>query len=566
MTYRAVIVLPDTHRGRRVTAVSNGHVGKRGREAGLTPEQRRQRDSQAGRHAQAELRARIEREVDPDGRLSSGERARRVQAALTEFYAQRSKRSASVRAQRKATKPTEPVPTRPPGTEKPLTTLDDPAMFEDEKMRAALAARDITLVYRLLRQRGVTQREIARRTGQSQSEVYDILKGRTVRDVTVLERIADGLGIARAWMRLAGVAASEDGAYGGEVTDTDAPEEVIAEMFRRHLLALGAITVAGAAVVGELVELPGPAPVVLPSQLSHVHVGQVRELTRRLGLAGNTCAAEPAVLSAAAAWAEQLLGVPGTEPVRRALMVAVAELHIEAGWEWFDTGRYHQAVHHFTAALELATEAGDAYLQSTALSYAGVATVEHGHPDDGLKMLQFSLVKAWDIPRDEQRAVVIGQSGRAAQEACVRASAATAMADLGKLDAADVERAKSRQLWSPTRADRYGDLDRGAALLALRQGRLDTAESLAAASVRRWEGIDQSSRTDSSVVLATVHVRAGEPGGLALAHGAITAVTKLTSVRVRKRLIPLADTLAARPGADAKDLSRMAHQVAGVRA
>ncbi|MGH3901762.1 MAG: helix-turn-helix domain-containing protein [Pseudonocardiaceae bacterium] len=458
-----------------------------------------------------------------------------------------------------------PEPTRPPARRKPLVALDDPAMFEGEEMRAALAARDVTLIYRLLCQAGVTQREIARRAGQSQSEVSNILKGRTVRDVTVLERIADGLGISRDRMRLAGVAGSEDGSYGGEVTVADPPEESIAEMFRRHLLALGAIAAVGAAVVGELVELPRPAPVPLPSQLSYDHVGQVRDLTRRLSEAGNTCVADPAVLSVAAGWAERLLGVPGAELVRRALKVAVAELHIEAGWAGFDTGRYHRAVHHFTAALELATKAGDAYLQSTALNYAGMATVEHGHPD-GLKMIQFSLVKAWDIPRDEQRAVVVGVSGRAAREACAREEAATALAHQGYLDAADVEIAKSRQLWLPTRADRYGDLDRPAALQALRRGRLDAAESLAAASVRRWEGISQSSRTHSSVVLATVHVRAGEPGGLALAHGAITAVPKLSSVRVRKRLVLLRDALAARPGTDAKDLSRMAHQVAGVRA
>ncbi len=544
--------------------VSDEHADKRGRGSGLTPDQRRQRESQAGRHAQAGLRARIEREVDPGGMLAPDERARRVRVALTEFYAERSKRSATARAQRNATtKPEEQAPTRPSAPDEPLAALEDPATFEDEDMRAALAAHDITLVYRLLSQRGVTQREIAGRTGQSQSEVSNILQGRQVRDVTVLERIADGLGISRAWMRLAGEAESEDGAYRGEITDADPPEGVIAEMFRRHLLALGAITVAGAAVVAEL---PDPVPVALPSQLSYAHVGQVRDLTRRLGEASNPYAAAPAVLSAAAAWAEQLLDTAGAEPVRRALMVAVAELHIEAGWAGFDTGRYHRAVHHFTAALELATEARDAYLQSTALNYAGMATVEHGHPDEGLKMIQFSLVKAWDIPHDEQRAVVVGVSGRVAREADTRVSAATALADLGKLDAADVEMAKSRQLWTPTRADRFGDPDRPAALLALRRGRLDAAESLAAASVRRSEGISQIACTHSSVVLATIHVQAGEPGGLSLAHGAITAVTKISSVRVRQRLIPLADALAARPGTDAKDLSRMAHQVAAVRA
>jgi hypothetical protein len=58
-------------------------------------------------------------------------------------------------------------------------------------------------------------------------------------------------------------------------------------MFRRHLLALGAIGAMGMAAVGELAELPGPVPVALPAQLSPVHVGQVRDLTRRLGEAGN---------------------------------------------------------------------------------------------------------------------------------------------------------------------------------------------------------------------------------------------------------------------------------------
>jgi antitoxin component HigA of HigAB toxin-antitoxin module len=88
-------------------------------------------------------------------------------------------------------------------TGKPVVTLDDPATFADKAMRAA---RDVTLLYRLLHKSGITQREIARRTGQSQSEVSEIVNGRTVRDVTVLERIADGLGIPRAWMRLEGVA------------------------------------------------------------------------------------------------------------------------------------------------------------------------------------------------------------------------------------------------------------------------------------------------------------------------------------------------------------------------
>jgi hypothetical protein len=154
-----------------------------------------------------------------------------------------------------------------------------------------------------------------------------------VRDVMVLERICDGLGGRREFMRLSGPA---DGAYPGRGTVTGSPEEVDEEMLRRVLLAAGIAVVAQPVPkLGELLALPGPSPVPPPSRVDGVHVAQVRTLTRRLGAASNAETA-PEVLSAAAAWASSLLGVPGAEPVKRALLVAVAELHLEAGWAGFD--------------------------------------------------------------------------------------------------------------------------------------------------------------------------------------------------------------------------------------
>ncbi|MGH4020563.1 MAG: hypothetical protein ACRDT0_15280 [Pseudonocardiaceae bacterium] len=48
-------------------------------------------------------------------------------------------------------------------------------------MRAALAVQDIEAVYQLVIENGASQYDIAQRTGQSQSEVHDILhKGRKV--------------------------------------------------------------------------------------------------------------------------------------------------------------------------------------------------------------------------------------------------------------------------------------------------------------------------------------------------------------------------------------------------
>ncbi|MCA1676191.1 MAG: hypothetical protein LC799_29780, partial [Actinobacteria bacterium] len=105
----------------------------------------------------------------------------------------------------------------------------------------------------------------------------------------------------------------------------------------------------------------------------------------------------------------------------------------------------------------------------------------------------------------------------------------------------------------------------GAAWLELARGRLDVAEPLAVASVRRWEGGSERARTRSAILLAVIHARSGEPDAPELAHRAITDVTKIASVRTRRRLEPLAAELESRPGSDAKELARMARQVATTR-
>jgi transcriptional regulator with XRE-family HTH domain len=74
--------------------------------------------------------------------------------------------------------------------------------YERPDMRVALARRDIASVYRFLQQEGVSQRRIANLTHQSQSEISEILAGREVASYDVLARIAEGLGVPRAYMGL----------------------------------------------------------------------------------------------------------------------------------------------------------------------------------------------------------------------------------------------------------------------------------------------------------------------------------------------------------------------------
>jgi transcriptional regulator with XRE-family HTH domain len=78
-----------------------------------------------------------------------------------------------------------------------------PGVWEQREMREALARRDLTTVYHRLQRVGISQRRIAALTGQSSSEVYEILKGRKVMAYDVLTRIADGLGVPRGYLGLA---------------------------------------------------------------------------------------------------------------------------------------------------------------------------------------------------------------------------------------------------------------------------------------------------------------------------------------------------------------------------
>ncbi|HKR48899.1 MAG TPA: helix-turn-helix domain-containing protein [Pseudonocardiaceae bacterium] len=445
----------------------------------------------------------------------------------------------------------------------------DPALWWRRDMRAALWVRDIGAVYRLiLAVTGMSQYRLAAVVGQTQSEVSEILTGRRVKDVAVLERIADRLGIPRELMSLS--AYSADGAYcGGEVTVVDPSEGVSAEVLRRHALALGGVAAFGAHFrgLGRLAELTAsPAAVPLPERITEIHVVEVRNLTRGLRSAAYAYGVDPRVSSTAAEQASWLLRVPGSESLKRALLVAVAELQIVAGWAGISAGLYDRGMYHITRGLELATDTGDAYLQTAALNVAGLATIEHGHPNDGLKLLQCGQLTALKIPSQLDWIPVVGGGCRVALQACGLADSATALATLGLPEEAHQELGKSRELWYPTRADPDGDLDRPAAVLELARGRLDVAEQFAAASLRRWQGIGEVGRINSSVVMATIHVRAGEPRALALAHTAVTAVGKLSSVRARTKLKPLAAALDARPGADAKELAHLTRQVATTRA
>ncbi|MGH3885520.1 MAG: helix-turn-helix domain-containing protein, partial [Pseudonocardiaceae bacterium] len=142
----------------------------------------------------------------------------------------------------------------------------DPALCQREDMRQILAALDIGALYRILgHEAGISQRQIAARTGQTQSEVSDIVAGRRrVESHQVLGRIADGFDIPRQLMGLSWW--GPDGTYAGKLTIVGPPMKEGEDVRRRTLIAATSMAGLGQVVsgLGELAELALPTGQPLP--------------------------------------------------------------------------------------------------------------------------------------------------------------------------------------------------------------------------------------------------------------------------------------------------------------
>ena len=447
----------------------------------------------------------------------------------------------------------------------------DPALYRREDVRRIMAERDIGALYRVLKDAGITQRQIAELTRQSQSEVSEILKGRRVRDVTVLERICDGLGIPCELMGLSygqSSARSEDGAYPGAEGDPD--PEVEDEMRRRVLLAATSLAALGRVVtsLGELAELalPQTGDEPLPSRLEMSHVQAVKAVTQRLRAMARQYGGQAEVFGAAAKCYMRWMGVPATDAVEARLSCALAELHTEAGWACYDSGVDGKG--YFTRALRLAGEGRDGYGIGNTAWHAGASLVRSGHPNDALKCFQLGqLSLAGFQPAKSKPATFRTDDPRVPTiSARLDMSSAAAYALMDHPEQARRALADAQESWQPCNVYESADKDLNAARIQADLGRFDTAEPFAATAARTFGEANRRDGATAVVVLAELHVRTGEPRGLQLAHHAVVTVTKLSSVRACRQLEPLAVALEARRSSDAQELARMARQVAATGA
>ena len=427
--------------------------------------------------------------------------------------------------------------------------LIDPAFLERDDVRAALAARDVGTIYRLLWRAGISQHQIARLTDQSQSEVSEILKGRQVRDVRVLERIADGLGIPRARIGLS---------YGEQTPDSPSTEqEVDEDVKRRILLATASTTALGQAFPGRG-ELPLPTGQALPSRLSMSHVHEVRAFTDRLVGMARYYGGQADHFGAAVRLYTPWMQVPATDAIKAQLAAALADLHAEAGWACYDSGLDGRG--YLTRGLRLAHKGGDTYGITKAAWTAGATLVRAGHPNDALKLFQLGGFSASKSTRTTPRA---DDSRLPTITAFLNLNSATAYALMDSPHQATHHLAQAHDGWEPRDAFEHGAMDRATAGIHLDLGQLDTAEQYATSALRTYSENHRRGRTLAALLLAEVHIRAGEPQGLTLARQAIEEVSTLHSLAARReRLVPLAAALEARPSTDTRELARIARQIA----
>ncbi|MCK2242118.1 MULTISPECIES: helix-turn-helix transcriptional regulator [unclassified Crossiella] len=429
-------------------------------------------------------------------------------------------------------------------------------------MRTALVRRDISRVYQLLRRLGITQKRIAARTGQSQSEVSEITKGRQVMAYDVLARIGDGLGIPRGYMGMGyspGVAAV--GPSGGREDE---------DVQRRRFLAAAASAVVGATLdfgwgqLGPLRDVASPTPV--PGRLGLEDVRRIEAATGALKALdyqqGGGSVRDAAI--AHVSWCRRLLDADCTDAVRERLLSAVAGAHRFAGWTSFDVGLADAARYHYVQAVELAKQAGDHGLMCSVLYAAARIELHNGAVNDALKLFQLGEIPAADAADAHAGAVLA-------------ANQAWAYGKLNRPDLAGTAMARARRDFA--RAQEYGAPERpswasfftaadlaaseGMMHLEMRDGDPFRAIPLFEHSIGLRTELTARSQTFERIALATGYLRAGDHRlGVPAAVAAVASAEQLQSRRVLDRLTPLRLEAARRRDPDCQQL---VHEITAVQ-
>jgi hypothetical protein len=275
----------------------------------------------------------------------------------------------------------------------------------------------------------------------------------------------------------------------------------------------------------------------VPARIGRADVEAIRGLTRAVAEAARTVGGQAGPACSLADWADRCLTAEASDAARRALLSALADLHVIVAWCCHDSYAPVAAHQHFARAVELATEAGDNYRVSYALRHAAAMLINRDQPNNALKLVQLAELHLVGAPRDDPRVAPLGS-----QLVVVSACAQAQLAAPGSAVAARRVRAalaRSRDGYEPPSLHNRADMDLWTSWVHLHLGSLDTAESMAAVSVRTFaEGNHGREGVLAGVTFARVHLITGEPDAARLATQAIEAVLPLRSGVARARLAP----------------------------
>ena len=287
---------------------------------------------------------------------------------------------------------------------------------------------------------------------------------------------------------------------------------------------------------------------------------RLEEITRRLRVmdhehGGGSC--RDAVV-AQLGWAHQLLRADARGDATRDLHLAVADLHMLAGWTSFDVGVIGAARRHFARALEHARFVEEASLMAKALYCFGRLHLHHGWATQAIRTLHVGQV-------------IAQQSGYGRAVAMTQANLAWAYALTGDtrrtLDAigrARDEFARSEHLEAPRWLMFFDSAElqalRGTALAALPQPspahRAEAIERFSLSTAMR-ELPQARPRAFELTALAWLLIDDGAvEQGIRIGNEAVDVAVQLRSRRVVDRFAPLRTRLAKRlTDADAHDLA-----------
>jgi transcriptional regulator with XRE-family HTH domain len=411
----------------------------------------------------------------------------------------------------------------------------------------ACAEHNIGSLFSLLRDGGMTQRQIAQLVKLSQPEVSEIIKGRQVQAYDVLERIANGLDIPRGLMGLAYT--------GGD--EPEAEVEVDEAVERRKLLALAAAILTGVPVFGEPEPLAVRKVLTKPPQrigvsdlMAYEHTMlRLQALQREVG---GRATREP--LAATALAGERLLQADATPEVHRRLRFLVSDVHRRAGWACGDTGLINDYRAHIHSALDLA--AGDPDRVALVLATAGGMEKSLGNSELALKLYQIGQVAANTSKDPQVRAVIGGEM-------------VDGYVAIGRPDMARKELKQARSLFADADISQslpgFASYGNGHGVLASAEARLGNFTSARLeilTALRKRPKYDHWCNALDNIILATVDIRAGEVRECIVdTQKAISLVQQVGSWQLQERMLPLAVELGKQNDSACQDLARVVRAV-----